>query len=610
MTEARAELPEGWEWIKLGDVCKALRGVTFSSGEARSEPFDGGVACLTTSGVQNEVAWGSRRFIPKVAARREEQFLRCGDILVSTANSKALVGKSCVITELPFECTFGAFVTVLRPKNIAAELLAYWMRSPDALSYFYEKSSNTTNISNLKVNDLLALEMPLPPLEEQRRILEALQMQMAEVDKARAATQAQLEAAGELPSAFLTDLFDQLLECPQRQVREVASFSSGGTPSKARADYWNGDIPWVSPKDMHVSVVADAQDHVSESAVSESSTKLVEAGTILVVTRSGILARLLPVTIAARSVTFNQDIKAIMANRELILPEFLRWAIKVRENHILTRGVKVGATVHSLRSGFLESLEIPVPPLDEQKRLLEVIYEQQTHSVSLRQALTTQLETINALPASLLRQAFSGELTRQPSPEDLRAALTCLAVERLHHRVFFGVVQLMKVLYFAQAHHSIPLGYTIRRHTYGPFDKAVYDLEKEGEREGWFSVDKAVDKQGSRYVPGAELDSLAREAKVTLGCWKGELDGLLELAESFDTTGLEALATLHAAWNDLLLEGRQPTDSEIISEVLEGWPGKAEKFHKGELRQYLAYLKATPYIPKGTGQSTRLTHAA
>ena len=102
MSEARAELLEGWEWVKLGDVCEAVRGVTFSSGEAKNEPFDGGIACLTTSGVQNEVAWDSRRFIPKVAARREEQILQHGDNQVSTANSKALVGKSCVVTELPF----------------------------------------------------------------------------------------------------------------------------------------------------------------------------------------------------------------------------------------------------------------------------------------------------------------------------------------------------------------------------------------------------------------------------------------------------------------------------------------------------------------------------
>lgn len=602
MSEARAELPEGWKWVGLGDVCEAIRGVTFSRGEARDEPFDGGIACLTTSGVQNEVAWDSRRFIPRDAAKREEQVLQCGDILVSTANSKALVGKSCVVTELPFECTFGAFVTVLRPKKIAADLLAHWMRSSKALSYFYEKSSNTTNISNLRVSDLLELEMPLLPPEEQQRVLEMLHLQMAEVDKARAATEAQLEAAGKLPNASLREAFEseQGQEWPRRPLGEVCEITAKLVDPKL-PEY--KVLPHVSGENIQSGLCRLINVRTAEEDGMTSGKYIFEAREVLY---SKLRPYLRKVALSEFQGLCSADMYPLRVNPDVLTPEFTAWMLLSEEFTAYADGQSQRSRMPKLNREQLFSWNIPCPPLDEQRRIAsQLTLEMQAFEV-VKEKLMNQLETVNALPASLLRQAFSGELTRQPLPEDIRAALTCLAVERLHHRVFFGVVQLMKVLYFAQVQLDIPLGYTMRRHTYGPFDKAMYDLEKEGERQGWFSVDKAVDKQGSRYVPGTELDSLAREAKGTLDRWKGELNGLLELAESFDTTGLEALATLHAAWNDLLLEGRQPKDSEIIAEVLEGWPGKKEKFQKGELRTYLAYLKTSPYVPKGTGQSTKL----
>ena len=69
-------------------------------------------------------------------------------------------------------------------------------------------------------------------------------------------------------------------------LAELGTWTGGGTPSKSRPDYWDGEIPWLSPKDMGSLVLADTQDHISTTAVAESSTKLVPAGAVAIVTRS------------------------------------------------------------------------------------------------------------------------------------------------------------------------------------------------------------------------------------------------------------------------------------------------------------------------------------
>jgi hypothetical protein len=119
---------------------------------------------------------------------------------------------------------------------------------------------------------------------------------------------------------------------------DAASVYSGGTPSKSNASYWVGGIPWVSPKDMGNEKISDAEDHISQDAINSSATKLVPAGSILVVVRSGILVRRLPVALTTRPVAFNQDIKAVVVDETRFLPEFIFWILRASEQRVLSLG--------------------------------------------------------------------------------------------------------------------------------------------------------------------------------------------------------------------------------------------------------------------------------
>jgi type I restriction enzyme S subunit len=103
------------------------------------------------------------------------------------------------------------------------------------------------------------------------------------------------------------------------------------------------------------------------------SARIVGTNSVLAVVRSGILAHTLPVAILAREVSFNQDIKAITPKNGSLLPTYLFWMLKGQEARILSIGVKKGATVHSLSNGFLEALAFPLPPLEEQRRIVGLL---------------------------------------------------------------------------------------------------------------------------------------------------------------------------------------------------------------------------------------------
>lgn len=181
---------------------------------------------------------------------------------------------------------------------------------------------------------------------------------------------------------------------------------SGGTPSKALAHYWQGDIPWFSPKDIKCFELSDSQDHISPAAIAASAAHCIPAGTILIVGRSGVLAHTLPVAITTRESTFNQDIKALLPISDEWDKTFIALFLRSKERHILRDGVKIGATVHSLKSGFLESLQIPVLPIEEQRRIAAALKAQLAEVEKARQATVAQLAEIKGLPARLLAQVF------------------------------------------------------------------------------------------------------------------------------------------------------------------------------------------------------------
>jgi type I restriction enzyme S subunit len=157
---------------------------------------------------------------------------------------------------------------------------------------------------------------------------------------------------------------------------------------------------------MRSTTIEDAQDHISEEAVRDSATNLAPPGSILAVVRSGILARTAPIAVTSVRVAFNQDIKSIEADPAEADVWFLYWMLKAYEPVILSDGVKKGATVHSIRSGFLESLEIPLPLLDEQRRTANVVGEQMAAVERARAAAEVQVEAAKALPAAYLRTVF------------------------------------------------------------------------------------------------------------------------------------------------------------------------------------------------------------
>tara|TARA_R110001592_G_scaffold363371_1_gene685725 strand:+ start:346464 stop:347804 length:1341 start_codon:yes stop_codon:yes gene_type:complete len=152
---------------------------------------------------------------------------------------------------------------------------------------------------------------------------------------------------------------------------EVTDFLSGGTPSKGRADYWDGSIPWVSAKDMKRFRLDDSEDHVTEDGAS-NGTRLAPAGSVLLLVRGMTLLNDLPICVISQPMTFNQDVKALRPNAN-VTHEFLPYLLLGNKDRLLARVDLAGHGTGRLNSDELKSLGIGLPPLPEQRAIAHIL---------------------------------------------------------------------------------------------------------------------------------------------------------------------------------------------------------------------------------------------
>jgi type I restriction enzyme S subunit len=198
---------------------------------------------------------------------------------------------------------------------------------------------------------------------------------------------------------------------PRTRVKYVCRFVGGGTPDKGNIEYWNGEIPWVSPKDMKSSEVVNTEDHITKAGLDSSAAKLVETGAVLIVMRSGILRHSIPVAINRVPVTLNQDMRALIPASALE-PRYLARLIEGHQRQFLNVWSKEGTTVESLESDLVADTEIAMPPLLQQRAIADYL-DRETAQLD---ELVAAKERVLGLVAEKRRALITRAVTRGLDP--------------------------------------------------------------------------------------------------------------------------------------------------------------------------------------------------
>jgi len=160
---------------------------------------------------------------------------------------------------------------------------------------------------------------------------------------------------------------------PIVRIRDIGRLHGGGTPSRKRSEFFQGTIPWITGQDIpesHVAEISSARDYVTNEAVQESATRVVPAGAVLVTTRVSVGKT----AVAGCSICFSQDVTAILIHFPAIaLPAYVAHFLRARREALLQKNQ--GSTISGITRDSLALEQIPLPPLSEQQRIVEILQE-------------------------------------------------------------------------------------------------------------------------------------------------------------------------------------------------------------------------------------------
>ncbi|WP_144034788.1 restriction endonuclease subunit S [Sporosarcina sp. P18a] len=196
----------------------------------------------------------------------------------------------------------------------------------------------------------------------------------------------------------------------QRILGQDITLRGGATPSKVNPKYWNGPISWLSSQEIKNRYISKGTHTITNKAVEDNTTRIVKAGTPLIVSRSGILVRLFPISIPTVDVAINQDIKALIFDNNIISRSFLVAQLQKNTTFILESIVKTGTTVQSINIPDFIKLQLFYPEKKEQQKIGN-FFKHLDQMISLEQR---KLEKTKALKSAYLAEMFPAEGERVP----------------------------------------------------------------------------------------------------------------------------------------------------------------------------------------------------
>ena len=380
-------LPDGWEWKKLENISKKI----FAGGDKPDKVSEFKTDELNipiyANAVKNNGLYGYSN-IYKV----DEECI--------TISARGTIGFTVVRNEKFFPIV--RLIVLIPNEQVLSKILKYYLD--------YELVENTgSSIPQLTVPTVKELFFPLPPLEEQKRIVAKLDNLFAKIDKAIALHQKNIDEADIFMASVLNDVFAELEE--KYKKRTIGSFSkvgTGATPLKNRNDFYeNGNINWITSKATNDDYVYESEQLITEIALNECRLKINPIGTIIVALYGQGKTRGQVSELMIESST-NQALATIIVDENESINTYLKYFLK--KSYFDIREKASGGTQPNLNLSIIKNIELSLPPLQIQQKVVAYLDEISNKMEKIKQIQKDKMQSLKELKASILDKAFKGEL--------------------------------------------------------------------------------------------------------------------------------------------------------------------------------------------------------
>ena len=353
--------PNGVEYRQLGTLGRRNKGMYITAARMKE--------LASQEGTVRVFAGGQTYADVHVEALPSESIVRDESIIV---RSRGNIGFTHY--DKPFTHKSELWSYTIDASDVSQKFVFYFLEGQVARLQELARAKSV-KLPQLAVGDTDSLLVPVPPLEVQQEVVRILDKLTALEVELEVELEAELTARWKQYNHLAHLVFKSLTagHKPTVPLSDLGRWVGGRTPSKLRPEYWDHEgLSWISPKDMTSTRVCSSEDHVSATAVAEGVVNQLPAGSVAIVVRSSILQHTLPVALVGVPSCINQDLKALLPS-DRVESRYVVYALQSLSSEVLHQVRRTGGSVSSLDSKKLANFEIPVPPLDEQRRIADIL---------------------------------------------------------------------------------------------------------------------------------------------------------------------------------------------------------------------------------------------
>ena len=398
-----------------------------------------------------------------------------------------------------------------------------------------------------------------------------------------------------------------------RALDSLARMESGHTPSRRRPEYWGGDAPWIGIRDAkaaHGREIFDTLESTNALGLENSSARLLPAQTVCL-SRTASVGY---VTVMGRSMATSQDFVSWVCSDKLY-PRFLMYLLLAQGDEVFK--FASGAVHQTIYFPEAKAFHICHPPVHEQHQIVEALDALREQTEKLEAFYRGRIADLAEMKQSILSKAFSGELTKasqavvirsNANVADMRrdtALVIALAYERhkkSNRDKSFGRTKEQKILHMVEAEAGFNLGRQPIRDAAGPNDfQHMLDAEEWAEANRYFRVSERA-TGGYEFQPLDQFRELLSFAGSIDPAIRAKIERVIDAIIPMNMQEAEVFATVYAAWNNLLIEGKAPSDDEIIRAARDEWHFSKLDIHRAKFVEALRRVRASNFVPQGQGR--------
>lgn len=611
-------VPEDWEVKPLRDIAQIRSGIAKNANTSVSDPVR--VHYLRVANVQDgflDLADMSQIEVSRSDLHRFS--VLPGDVLMNEGGDRDKLGRGSIWRGEFQPCIHQNHVFVVRcNESVIPEYLTLWSAGAVARQHFLITGKQTTNLASINKTSLGELSVALPQKNEQRAIATALSDMDAllnGLDRLIAKKRAIKQATMQQLLTSQTRLPGFSGEWMTQRLGEVAILKARiGWQGLTTAEYLDdGDYFLVTGTDFLNGQIDWGNCHfVTQHRYSQDPFIQIHPRDVLV-TKDGTIGKVAIVNTLLKPTTLNSGVFVIRPKANGFVPEFLYFLLMSKMFEEFLDQLCAGSTINHLYQKDFVGFTYRLPTTKEEQIAITTVLSDMDAEIA---TLETRRTKTRAIKQAMVQELLTGR-TRLVEPDAkpvekevvqtegrkanvyfLRSVLAAEIIDQLHNQPTFGHVKFEKMMFLVEHLCDVDTGSTYHRKAAGPYDnRALRSIDSQLRTQQWFDARKEGERY--RYMPMAKRGGHKQYFERYFPDIGNAFEKILGTFKTFDTERCEIVATLLAAWSDLLRERGTASDEMILHEVLNNWHESKRRIPGERWQKALGWMRSQGFVPKG-----------